>query len=122
VERRIRKDYIEQLQLYNRQLSAAQALIAKLEGERDLWTDRCTYIANGTGAKELGNMLDQAEAELKAAESQRDKAVALLRECEWFEDFFDAKLFCRICKNTQDEGHAPDCELSAILKEGGGEG
>ena len=55
------------------------------------------------------------------------KAIDLLRKVEWgceteFSYYSDGSYVipvyrCPICKRDRDDGHAPDCELDAMLKE-----
>ena len=48
----------------------------------------------------------------KLAESEK-----VLKRLEWLQAMRDA-WFCPICKNSKDEGHAPDCEMARLIKKG----
>ncbi len=98
-----------------KELSTALTRIAELEGEKEALTQE--LIKTRLGRKVAWDETDEAE-------SQRDKAMALLRELEWHDqddDGVDRWAKCPICMGTKEDGHYDDCQLLAILEEGGGE-
>ena len=45
-----------------------------------------------------------------------ERALAMLREIQWAE--WDAdQAVCHKCGNWKHEGHAPDCELAALIRD-----
>ncbi len=65
--------------------------------------------------------------QLTALTAERDAAVKVAQELEWsgppelyFEDGFCRGYFpsCPLCRRFSVKGHAPDCKLAAIIKQG----
>jgi hypothetical protein len=51
---------------------------------------------------------------IAARYNERNAAVAMLRRLEWIENGWSG-WWCMICDKQKDAGHAPDCELAALL-------
>jgi len=63
-------------------------------------------------------------AQIAELQSQNARLRAAMEASEWVLDRFvqaNSPLWCPWCGNTFSQGHAPDCQRQAALKEGSGD-
>jgi hypothetical protein len=66
------------------------------------------------------NRVEYSDDAIDAIRRERERReiapelLAMLKELEWVMD--DGFYVCVICQNWKDNGHLPDCRLSALLK------
>jgi hypothetical protein len=66
--------------------------------------------------KDEERMMKGSEDRAKRAD-KLNRAMKLLKRLEWAIKGFQGFIFCPCCGRCCDVGHAPDCELAAILEE-----
>lgn len=55
---------------------------------------------------------------MRGAGATYDEMASMLRRLEWAaEDECQEPGWCQICGNHKDDGHEPDCDLAALLRD-----
>ena len=85
------------------------------------------YLAERNAAqREAGETVRKLRAERDEARAELAQAREVLIRMEWdswgYDPYGEGRAHCPCCGCTKDEGHAPDCGLSAALAAIGAEG
>lgn len=65
--------------------------------------------------------IDELKDKVESLESRNAAVVAMLRELQTcIPDLFDRPSVCPVCWQHRQNGHAPDCRLVALIREGEG--
>jgi hypothetical protein len=66
---------------------------------------------------------DAVKARADRLEREKKKLVAMLRALQWIDELENpgkwspTTFMCPYCERRQHQGHAPDCDLAALLEE-----
>jgi hypothetical protein len=68
----------------------------------------------------LNDGLRWRDEQIAALTARLREQATMLRRLEWSQRDFDSAAMepvdaCPVCRNWQERGHAPDCELAALL-------